>query len=232
LDYGKAIMLQRYARELGMNATCLSTLFSRAVGVSFKSCLTELRMKRAKHLLDDPAQSASEVAAAVGYASENRFRIAFKKATGLSPKVWRETIRHRWRRETRRSGRESAHSSLSRKQPMLQRQGAKTQRRGEKPYAAYPNRLPNRALAFPKSVSRSALRLCNAIQEFVLLRKFSGARAVPAPVQKKVSGEEVEKAAVPTGASSRRHPLGAETIRPRSIQPRGRVRNRPYSGED
>ena len=35
---------------------------------------------------------ASEVAIAVGYGSENRFRIAFKKATGLSPKLWRETM--------------------------------------------------------------------------------------------------------------------------------------------
>ena len=93
LDYGKPITLQQYARELGMNAAYLSDLFSRAVGVPFKTYLTELRLAKAKALLGDPAKTASEVAYAVGYASENRFRLAFKKATGLPPKIWRETLR-------------------------------------------------------------------------------------------------------------------------------------------
>jgi AraC-like DNA-binding protein len=93
LDYGKTITLQQYARELGMNAAYLSALFSHAVGVPFKTHLTELRLEKAKALLGDPAKTASEVASAVGYASENRFRSAFKKATGLPPRIWRETLR-------------------------------------------------------------------------------------------------------------------------------------------
>ena len=91
-DYGKSITLQRCADKLGMNAAYLSDLFSHAMGVPFKTRLTELRMEKAKALLGDPAKTVSEVACAVGYASENRFRIAFKKATGLSPKLWRETM--------------------------------------------------------------------------------------------------------------------------------------------
>jgi AraC-like DNA-binding protein len=91
-NYGKPITLQHCAGKLGMNAAYLSDLFSHAVGVPFKTHLTELRMEKARALFDDPAKTASEVAYAVGYASENRFRIAFKKATGLSPKLWRETM--------------------------------------------------------------------------------------------------------------------------------------------
>ncbi len=91
-NYGKSITLQNCACKLGMNAAYASALFSRAVGVPFKTQLTERRMEKAKELLGDPAKSASDVAAAVGYASENRFRLAFKKATGLSPKLWRETM--------------------------------------------------------------------------------------------------------------------------------------------
>jgi len=49
-------------------------------------------MANAKTLLGDPANNISDVAYAVGYASENRFRIAFKNATGLSPKLWRATM--------------------------------------------------------------------------------------------------------------------------------------------
>jgi AraC-like DNA-binding protein len=91
-DYAKPITLQRYARELEMNAAYVSDLFSRAVGIPFKTYLTELRLEKARKLLGDPAKTASDVAYAVGYASENRFRAAFKKETGLSPKLWRETM--------------------------------------------------------------------------------------------------------------------------------------------
>jgi AraC-like DNA-binding protein len=91
-DYAKPVTLQRYARELEMNAAYVSALFSRTVGIPFKTYLTELRLEKAKALLGDPAKTASDVAYEVGYASENRFRSAFKKATGLSPKLWRETM--------------------------------------------------------------------------------------------------------------------------------------------
>jgi two-component system response regulator YesN len=91
-NYGQRITLKRCARELGMNTAYLSDLFSQATGVPFRTYLTELRLEQAKRLLDDPSKTASEVAYAVGYASENRFRIAFKNATGLSPRAWRETM--------------------------------------------------------------------------------------------------------------------------------------------
>jgi AraC-like DNA-binding protein len=91
-NYGKPITLRSYSRELGMNAAYLSTLFSHAVGVSFRTLLTERRVAKAKELLGDATKNLSDVATAVGYGSENRFRIAFKKATGLSPKLWRETM--------------------------------------------------------------------------------------------------------------------------------------------
>lgn len=91
-DYAKPITLRSCAAKLGMNAAYLSNLFSHAVGVPFKTYLIEARLAQAKRLLNDPTKNISEVADAVGYASENRFRIAFKKATGLSPKFWRETM--------------------------------------------------------------------------------------------------------------------------------------------
>lgn len=92
-DFGKPTTLQQYAASLGMNATYLSALFSRTVGRPFKTYLTELRMEQAKGLLSDPTKTISEVAFAVGYASENRFRIAFRTLTGLAPKAWRESLR-------------------------------------------------------------------------------------------------------------------------------------------
>jgi len=92
-NYRQPITLQRCAADLKLNTTYLSALFSRGVGVPFKAYLTAVRLEKARQLLSDPVHGIAEVAAAVGYASENRFRIAFKKLTGLSPRVWRETLR-------------------------------------------------------------------------------------------------------------------------------------------
>jgi two-component system response regulator YesN len=90
-DYGQPLMLRHCAAALNLNAAYLSSLFSRTVGRPFKTFLTELRMRRAKELLSDCRKTVSEVAYAVGYNSENRFRLAFKKMTGLAPRSWRET---------------------------------------------------------------------------------------------------------------------------------------------
>ncbi len=92
-DYATPLTLQRCAGKLQMNAAYLSALFSRAVGVPFKTYLTTVRMEKAKALLGDAKHTVSEVAWAVGYGSENRFRGAFRKATGLAPKLWREALR-------------------------------------------------------------------------------------------------------------------------------------------
>jgi AraC-like DNA-binding protein len=92
LDYSKPLTLKQLAAELRLNAAYVSSLFSRAVGMPFKTALTEQRIDKAKQLLTDPKIDVLQVANAAGYASADRFRIAFKKATGLSPKMWRETM--------------------------------------------------------------------------------------------------------------------------------------------
>jgi AraC-like DNA-binding protein len=91
-DYMKPLSLRQCAADLGVNAAYLSHLFSRAAGLPFKTFLTEVRVEKARELLDDPAKQISQIARAVGYASANRFGIAFKNTTGLSPGRWRETL--------------------------------------------------------------------------------------------------------------------------------------------
>ena len=72
----------------------MSDLFAHAVGVPFKTYLTELRLERSKELLCDPDKNVNEVARAVGYNSADRFRTVFKQHTGLSTRDWRATMRH------------------------------------------------------------------------------------------------------------------------------------------
>ncbi len=91
--YTKPLTLRQCARELRLNASYLSAQFSITVGIPFKTYLTEVRMEKARELLSNPAAAIADVSSSVGYASENRFRLAFKQATGLCPRLWRETLR-------------------------------------------------------------------------------------------------------------------------------------------
>lgn len=90
--YGEPLSLQEFADELHMNRAHLSTLFSRIVGLPFRSYVKTLRLQAAEELLRDPIARISEVAYAVGYSDPNRFRLDFKSRTGLSPTAWRDVF--------------------------------------------------------------------------------------------------------------------------------------------
>lgn len=92
-EYARPLTLKQCAHDLHLSPAYLCTLFAHLAGLPFKTFLTEVRMEKARELLSDHARNISDVACAVGYASENRFRIAFKKVTGLSPRRWRETLK-------------------------------------------------------------------------------------------------------------------------------------------
>jgi AraC-like DNA-binding protein len=87
--FNKPIALGKLADLLGLNPSYLSALFARETGITFHRYLDEFRLAKAKELLLDPRNRVCEVACAVGYASDNWFRHAFKHHTGLSPTAWR-----------------------------------------------------------------------------------------------------------------------------------------------
>jgi AraC-like DNA-binding protein len=89
-QYDETLSLQDFAEELQMNRAHLSALFSRLVGLPFRSYVKTLRLCEAEKLLRNPITRISEVAHRVGYADPNRFRLDFKSRTGLPPTAWRE----------------------------------------------------------------------------------------------------------------------------------------------
>ncbi len=91
-EYHRPLTLSGLARRFRMNASYLSFLFGREVGMPFKAYLTTLRLQQAQRLLRDPHLRISEVAVAVGYSSCERFRAAFRQCTGLSPTEWRNLL--------------------------------------------------------------------------------------------------------------------------------------------
>jgi AraC-like DNA-binding protein len=91
-NYARPVTLRQCAEALNMNAAYLSAIFSRIVGTPFKTYLTGMRIDQAMEMLGEPANNVATVAAAIGYASGDRFRRAFKQATGLSPTGWRAAV--------------------------------------------------------------------------------------------------------------------------------------------
>lgn len=88
--YHLPVHLDDVAAALGRNPCYLCSLFSRKVGTTFHRYLEDLRLARAKELLEDPRRSVCEVAYAVGYTDANYFRQAFKVNTGCAPSAWRQ----------------------------------------------------------------------------------------------------------------------------------------------
>ena len=68
----------------------LSRLFKNRVGVGFAEYLTAKRLEYAKELLLTTTYSVKEVAAMVGFASENYFSRTFKLYEGISPSSFRK----------------------------------------------------------------------------------------------------------------------------------------------
>lgn len=69
-----------------------STLFHREMGKSFSEFLTEQRITASKILLQDLSLNITEVANRAGYEDANYFARRFKRATGMTPRAWRNTL--------------------------------------------------------------------------------------------------------------------------------------------
>jgi len=80
--------LHDMARAAGLSRTRFVERFTRRVGCSPGSWLTEWRMSVAQRMLRHGA-SVSEAAEAAGYASEASFTRAFKRVAGATPTAWR-----------------------------------------------------------------------------------------------------------------------------------------------
>lgn len=88
----EALTLEEVAGTIHISATYLSKLFKKEAGTTFIKALTEMRIEKAKLLLQ--AQwKVTEVSPAVGFPNTKYFSQVFKKSTGLSPQQYKGAFR-------------------------------------------------------------------------------------------------------------------------------------------
>ena len=75
---------------MNLNATYLSRLFRKEVGISLKQFVKEARVDIAKNLLRYSNLSYLVISVSLGFSSQSSFIAVFKEITGVTPKVYRE----------------------------------------------------------------------------------------------------------------------------------------------
>lgn len=84
------ICIDDIAEEVHLNAQYLMRLFKKEMGVSILEYITDERIKLAKEILLKTDYPINQVADSVGYANYSYFTKIFKRATGVSPKKYRQ----------------------------------------------------------------------------------------------------------------------------------------------
>ncbi|MFZ4484657.1 MAG: helix-turn-helix domain-containing protein [Chthoniobacterales bacterium] len=83
------VSVAQTAKHLSVSYPTLHRHFRRLAGMSPKQYANELRRAQAEKLLSEGRMSIKEIAAQLGYHSASHFSLAFKRAEGVSPQIWR-----------------------------------------------------------------------------------------------------------------------------------------------
>ena len=89
-NYSKDISLDDVSRVVNISPYYFSKLFKEATGENFIEYLTNIRMEKAKELLQKSEMSMKEICAMCGYSDPNYFSRTFKKNVGLTPTEYKE----------------------------------------------------------------------------------------------------------------------------------------------
>ena len=83
--YEKDLCLEDLAEKFNITPSYLSKLLKSETGISFVNHVTNVRIKKAICIMDDPTVKMYDVAELVGYSNQYYFSKAFKKVKGFSP---------------------------------------------------------------------------------------------------------------------------------------------------
>lgn len=91
-NYNKELTLEEVAEKVMLTPCYFSRIFKNEAGKSFIKYLTDVRINKAKELLNDYSLKIYQVSYMVGYDNVKHFVSTFKKQVGLSPSEYRRNI--------------------------------------------------------------------------------------------------------------------------------------------
>ena len=89
-NYAKSHSAEYYAQMCNISKYYFIKLFGEYTGVSPQHFRTQIRIEKAKQLLNTTSMNNSEIAELVGYSSSYYFSRIFKNYTGVSPNEFRK----------------------------------------------------------------------------------------------------------------------------------------------
>lgn len=89
---GMQVSIGELAEEIHLSERMFRKVFTLETGLSPNYYIQKLRLRRAKELLCDPALSIGEISETLGYSSQFRFCLCFKKEYGASPSAYRKDL--------------------------------------------------------------------------------------------------------------------------------------------
>ncbi|MDD7049497.1 MAG: response regulator [Lachnospiraceae bacterium] len=92
-DYQKDLSLVEVAREVGLAPAYVSHTFKKETGQGIVEYITELKMKKARKLLEDKSLKIVKIAQSCGYENQSYFNKLFKSYYGMTPRQYREGLR-------------------------------------------------------------------------------------------------------------------------------------------
>ncbi|MGY1436332.1 GlxA family transcriptional regulator [Streptomyces reniochalinae] len=87
------LTLKQLADQEAMSVRTFTRRFREEVGVSPQQWLTQQRVERVRHLLEESDLSVDQVAARTGFGSASTLRMHFQASLGVSPTAYRRTFR-------------------------------------------------------------------------------------------------------------------------------------------
>lgn len=89
-NYGKDLSLDEVSRAVNISPYYFSKIFKDGTGENFIEYLTNIRIDRAKELLETSDYSMKEICSMIGYSDPNYFSRSFKKNVGVTPTEYKE----------------------------------------------------------------------------------------------------------------------------------------------
>jgi AraC-like DNA-binding protein len=91
-DLSAAPRLAELASDVGLHPSSFCRAFKQSTGLSPGRYLNQLRVARAKEMMVDRSLSLTRIALDCGFSCSNRFSVAFRRVTGVTPRTYRKSL--------------------------------------------------------------------------------------------------------------------------------------------